>query len=306
MKNLYLIAVLFLAGCTITGYTVKEPSFDYKVYFCPKTDCLEEVKTLIETAEKADCAFYSIDKELVEEVKDKNVRLIVDSNSKLNYSFIKKDFSSKLMHNKFCIINRSFVLTGSFNPTKRTVKDKNNMILIKSVYLAKNYEEEFEELWEGTFHKGKKTKYKEIYLNETLIKSWFCPEDNCAEKVIKELKNAEKSIYFLSYSFTHQELAECLLEKGKEIEVKGVFFGEGEYSQYERLRNNSLAVRLYKGKGLMHNKVFIIDNKTIIIGSFNPTTNAANYNDENVLIIRNKELTKLYLEEFEDIYEQSR
>ncbi len=308
--------VLLSFGCTITGNItssmvrdVKEPIFDYNTYFCPRDDCLGIIKTLIKTSEKADCAFYNIDSELVKDIKDKNVRLVVDSNSEINVSFIKKDSSSKLMHNKFCTINETIILTGSFNPTKRAVNDKNNIILIKSFYLAKNYGDEFEELWRGTFHKGRKTKYQELYLNNSLIKNYFCPEDNCAEKVIEEINNAKASVYFLAYSFTHKEIADSLLEKDKEtegIEVRGVFFSGGKYSQYERLRNRYPGIRLYNGKGLMHNKIFIIDNETVILGSFNPTKNGDLNNDENILIIKNKDIAHLYLKEFNDIYKQNK
>ena len=302
-KLLSLISMSLFFGCTITGNIVKEPSFGYDVYFCPEHNCLEITKSLIETAEMLDCAFYSIDPALVNLMK--NTRLVVDSNSKINASFVRKGSPSRLMHNKFCVINRTTVLTGSFNPTKRAVNDKNNILLVKSAYLAGNYEDEFEELWKGAFNKGKETRHKTIYLNNSRVNNYFCPEDGCAEKVADEIQKAGESIFFLAYSFTHKGIADSLLEK-KGVEIKGVFSRDEKYSQYGRLKNNSVDVRLYTGKGLMHSKVFIIDRKTIITGSFNPTNNADKSNDENLLIIKNRDIAGLYLREFEDIYQQSR
>jgi len=52
----------------------------------------------------------------------------------------------------------------------------------------------------------------------------------------------------------------------------------------------------------MHHKVFIIDNETVITGSFNPTKNADLRNDENILIIHNKWIAKKYLKEFEKVW----
>ena len=52
----------------------------------------------------------------------------------------------------------------------------------------------------------------------------------------------------------------------------------------------------------MHHKVFVIDNKIVITGSFNPSENGNTNNDENVLILENLEIAKLYLEEFEKVY----
>jgi phosphatidylserine/phosphatidylglycerophosphate/cardiolipin synthase-like enzyme len=52
----------------------------------------------------------------------------------------------------------------------------------------------------------------------------------------------------------------------------------------------------------MHHKIFIIDNKTVITGSFNPSANADINNDENILIIHDKKIAKKYLEEFDYLW----
>jgi phosphatidylserine/phosphatidylglycerophosphate/cardiolipin synthase-like enzyme len=51
----------------------------------------------------------------------------------------------------------------------------------------------------------------------------------------------------------------------------------------------------------MHHKVIIIDDKIVITGSFNFTANANN-NDENVLVIYDKEIAKQYITEFDKIF----
>ncbi len=52
----------------------------------------------------------------------------------------------------------------------------------------------------------------------------------------------------------------------------------------------------------MHHKVFIIDEKIVITGSYNPTKNANENNDENLLIIHDKKIAEKYLEEFNYVY----
>jgi phosphatidylserine/phosphatidylglycerophosphate/cardiolipin synthase-like enzyme len=59
---------------------------------------------------------------------------------------------------------------------------------------------------------------------------------------------------------------------------------------------------MYSFSKTMHHKVFIIDNKTVITGSYNPTKNANERNDENILIIHDKKIAEKYLKEFERIY----
>ena len=140
------------------------------------------------------------------------------------------------------------------------------------------------------------------------ISVYFCPENECADKVVKELRKAEGGIYFMTYSFTHTGIANSLLLKMQDgVEVKGVFEKrqQSKYSKFDVLDYQGADVRFDGNKYTMHHKVFIIDNETVITGSFNPTKNADENNDENVLIIKDKEVAKLYLEEFELVFSEA-
>jgi len=55
----------------------------------------------------------------------------------------------------------------------------------------------------------------------------------------------------------------------------------------------------------MHHKVMIIDNHTVITGSYNFTDNAENTNDENLAIIRSAAIARLFLEEYARIEHQA-
>ena len=90
------------------------------------------------------------------------------------------------------------------------------------------------------------------------------------------------------------------------VKIKGIFEKRGtgsEYSKYKVLDYQGAEVRKDSSGGVMHHKVFIIDNKTVITGSFNPSNNADKRNDENVLIIHDKDVALRYLEEFKYLWE---
>jgi phosphatidylserine/phosphatidylglycerophosphate/cardiolipin synthase-like enzyme len=48
-----------------------------------------------------------------------------------------------------------------------------------------------------------------------------------------------------------------------------------------------------------HHKVFIIDDETVVLGSFNFSAGADEGNDENVLIVTNAEIAARYNAEFD-------
>jgi len=282
-----LLSLIFISGC-ITGNVVKETIPEPQVYFCPETNCSKVLIDLITQSNEIHCAFYNLNIIEIEKLlKEKNADVITNN----------RKFG--LMHNKFCILDQTIV-TGSFNPTRRGVKDNNNLIVIKSKYLAANYLDEFNELKKGIYGKGSQVKNKIIYLNENKYVNLFCPEDSCKEVVYSELEKAQISIHFMAYSFTYNDISKLLIKKSKSMEVKGIIEKQRinqKYNQFNILKDK-IDIKADSNKYLMHHKIFIIDSKTVITGSANPTNAGYFTNDENILIINSKKIAKEYLKEF--------
>ncbi|HLD39815.1 MAG TPA: phospholipase D-like domain-containing protein [Candidatus Nanoarchaeia archaeon] len=322
-----LILILFLSGCSGEGpitpaavFSIPEPISDQgaiALYFCPQGPCEQELVQFLHSAQHSiHCAFYDIGLKSVQEtLREKQakieVQVVTDNDylKKFNYSFVKAD-SYGLMHDKFCIIDGRKISTGSMNPTDNDAhKNNNNLLLIESRVIAQNYEDEFQEMWNGNFKKGAKVQNPAVLLNqqgkEIRVQTYFCPEDHCAEHVREELKKAEKTIHFMTFSFTHDGIANILLLKNLDgVEVKGVMEVKqiSQFSVFDRLSQNKIEVRKDGNKNNLHHKVFIIDGKTVVTGSFNPTANGDEHNDENVIIIEDAEIAHLFEQEFEKVY----
>lgn len=300
MRKLLVLLVLLLSGCVTGSITAeqREEKFDYKLVFCSEESCLGEVIRMVNSSESADCALYNADGSVISALSGREARLVLSSDSKANVSFARKR-KYGIMHNKFCIFDRKTILTGSFNPT-HSIASFDNIVIINSTLLAKNYQDEFEELWQGRFGKGDKTRNSRIMMNNTLVEIFFCPEDNCAGKLTSEIRAANSSIYFMSYTFTLKEVAEELLKKAEAcVHVEGFIEMTGNNSVYDLLKGR-ISVKK-QGKGLLHHKVFIIDNETVVTGSFNPTKNGNENNDENMLVIHNADVAEKYLNEFKKL-----
>jgi phosphatidylserine/phosphatidylglycerophosphate/cardiolipin synthase-like enzyme len=56
--------------------------------------------------------------------------------------------------------------------------------------------------------------------------------------------------------------------------------------------------------GLMHHKVFIIDEQIVVTGSYNFSRSAEERNDENILVIYNTDIAREFLKEFERVKAQ--
>ncbi len=314
-----LVVVFFsLSACTLSGKPTIIDSYikdtgSLEVYFCPQEDCEGQLVSFLDSAQSSiHCALFEIDlpsvqDKLLEKRKLIEVEIVTDEQylKEFNYSFVKPD-SWGLMHNKFCIIDGKKVSSGSMNPTTNDAhKNNNNLLLIESSVLAGNYEREFQEMWNGVFKKGEEVLHPKIVLNEMPIENYFCPDDHCINRVVNAISQAKQSVYFMTFSFTSREIANALLlAKERGVELKGVMETSqiSQYSMYELLKFQGTDVQKDKNKKNLHHKVFIIDNETIVTGSFNPTEGGDKRNDENVLIIKDKAIAEKFLKEFSIVY----
>jgi len=221
------------------------------------------------------------------------------------------DQRSAFMHDKFVIIDEMVVWVGSWNLTDNdTYRNNNNMLRFALPELAANYTAEFEEMFlEEQFGPTSEvnTPYPELQLSDgTTIQTYFSPEDNARAGLIAQLREAESEILFLAFSFTDDDIARVLLEKARAgVEVRGVFEtrnAQSEYAEYNVLKKAGLDVWLDGNPRTMHHKVFVIDGEVTITGSYNFSANAAESNDENLLIIANPTIAQSYVEEFERVY----
>ena len=219
-----------------------------------------------------------------------------------------------LMHNKFVIIDHWEVWTGSMNFTiSGAYKSNNNLIRLRSPQLAENYLAEFAEMFvEDRFGPGSpaNTLYPSLSIEGTPIETYFSPDDGTAQELVRLILDAQQSVYFMAYSFTLDDIASAMLARARTgVSVAGVFeesqYRNNEGTEFDRLLENGLDVRLDGNSRSMHHKVIIIDQRIVITGSYNFSNSAETRNDENTLVIHSAEIAELYMEEFARVYAQA-
>lgn len=235
---------------------------------------------------------------------------------------LRGDDAPGLMHNKFVIIDRQEVWTGSMNLTYSGLyRDNNNLVRVRSPELAQDYLAEFEEMFlrdcfgaePATSDACSITPHPRLTLDDTILEVYFSPDDGVAARLMELINGAQQSIFFLAYTFTAEDIAGAMLERVRVgVKVAGVFEGSqvpsgpGVDSVYGLMRTTGLNVRLDGNPGNMHHKVIILDGKTAITGSYNFSRNAETRNDENVLILNNPQIAAAYLAEFKRIYTEAK
>lgn len=215
------------------------------------------------------------------------------------------------MHDKFMVIDQTDVWTGSMNFTvSGAYQDNNTMIHIVSTDLAANFEAEFAEMFEDDKFgpdAGRPTPNPQVNIQGTLVETYFAPDDRVEDALVNLMNTAQKSILFLAYSFTSNALGDAVRRAGDAgVVIRGVMeedqASSNVGSEMTAFRSAGLDVRLDGNPGQMHEKVVIIDEEVVFLGSYNFSRNANETNDENVLVLYSHSIAEQYCREFDRIY----
>jgi phosphatidylserine/phosphatidylglycerophosphate/cardiolipin synthase-like enzyme len=217
------------------------------------------------------------------------------------------DGRSALMHDKFMILDNTVVWTGSWNYTiNDTYRNNNNALALRSRQAVADYQAEFDEMFSGRQfgpRSPSNTPNPSFTQDGIPIQIYFAAEDNVVSAITNTLNTADTSIRFMAFSFTIDEISDVILSKASSgVLVQGIFetlASETQDSELTPLFCAGLAVRQDGNAFRLHHKVFIVDDDTVITGSFNISANATNSNDENLLIIQDPALAAQYITEFE-------
>lgn len=305
MRFIPLLILFLLLGCQ---ESIPSQSGEVEILFCQVDDCEAMLLNAINTSSDVSCAFYDLELESLESLlakKDAEVLIFEE-----NYQGFGKSVKAPhggLMHNKFCILDNS-IITGSLNPTVNGItRNENNLLFIEGEVLLQNYRDEFAEL-QGERERSVHHRIITHSINNRtfLIENLFCPEDDCEVRLLELINNAEESIHFMLFSFTSDAIGDALLQQEKNgLHVSGIFDAQqiSKYSEFKKLQDAGVDVRKEVAKGKLHHKVFIIDKNIVVTGSYNPTKNGNERNDENIIIIHDVVIATQFLNEFNRVAE---
>jgi phosphatidylserine/phosphatidylglycerophosphate/cardiolipin synthase-like enzyme len=141
------------------------------------------------------------------------------------------------------------------------------------------------------------------------IDVFFSPNGGCTAAVVRELSMAKTRVLVQAYSFTSKPIADALIEAHQRGVKVSVILDDSQInalgSKASALIQAGIEVKFDKAHAIAHNKVMIIDEGTILTGSFNFTAAAEKSNSENLLVIKNRVLAQEYVANWHKHYEHS-
>ena len=217
-----------------------------------------------------------------------------------------KDSKNSLMHNKFFIFDNKKVLTGSMNISSTGCGGYNSnlVLIVDDINFAKAYLREFELMYKGKFSTTKESfLFKPILRNNSKLTVAFCPQDNPFDTIILPmLKNAKKELFVSVFYLTERKfISELINAKNRGVSVivlVDAVYANNFKNRVKQLRDSGVAVMVENWGGKNHEKTVMVDSKYLLLGSSNFSKSGFYKNDENIVLIENKDIASLYKDYF--------
>lgn len=252
--------------------------------------------------------------------------------------------STAASHNKFVIIDHrdhssgldDYLWTGSSNASLAgATRNGENMLLIQDETLCEAYTMEFDEMWgsqtetpdpaRSRFGARKRDNTPHRFnIGGRWIEQYMSPSDGTESHLIKAIEGADHSLYFCILAFTQNTILNAMRSRFTLIPgfaIRGVFDREStsnSYSVYDDMAGYGSSawsppadVHLDILSADLHHKYLLVDanwadsDPTVVTGSHNWSDAANTRNDENTLIIHDRNIANLYVQEFSARYRES-
>lgn len=132
---------------------------------------------------------------------------------------------------------------------------------------------------------------------------YFSPRGGAAQAIVRELNNAKKEVKVQAYSFTNKDIAQALVDAKRRGVVVEVILDKSnrsdKYTSADFVAHMNISTYIDAQHQIAHNKIMIIDQETVVTGSFNFSKAAEEKNAENLLVLRSSELARTYLDNWE-------
>lgn len=245
-------------------------------------------------------------------VDDEHTPVATINRLRRNRISVIEDRRAALMHNKFVVIDGHIVWTGSMNFAPRDVYcHDNNLVRFDAPALAANYSAELDEMYiDRAFGPtSPRNTTDRLTINGVSIENYFASEFSVAPAIARVVARADEEVLFMAFSFTNEDIGEAVIERAEAgLPVRGVIEtlgsnAAGSYlNDFRRARLDNLQVLRDGNSSLLHHKVFIIDRRVTVLGSFNFSGSANDSNDENVVIVYDPIFASFFIEEFERVW----
>ena len=138
--------------------------------------------------------------------------------------------------------------------------------------------------------------------------AFFSPGESCCDTIIHQINQAVKRICICVFTISDDRISQAILTAHKKrLEIKIITDNDKAMdigSDVVRLANEGIEVKMDNTPNHMHHKFMVVDNRSVLTGSYNWTRSAARFNHENILLTQDSGVVRSFLKEFERLWNE--
>lgn len=136
----------------------------------------------------------------------------------------------------------------------------------------------------------------------------FTPGNDCLNAIVGQFRRARNSADVCVFTITDDRITSAILDAvSRRVNVRIITDNDKASdlgSDIQRLSSAGIAIRVDRTEYHMHHKFAVFDRRVTLTGSYNWTRGAAEYNEENLIVTDNRQLTQQYNETFEKLWQK--
>lgn len=220
--------------------------------------------------------------------------------------------SGSILHNKFIVIDRKMLWTGSTNLSHTGMGSEYNAnisILIKSPHVARLFANEFYQMHSKerfSVYKRPRSQRKSFEFKDgTNFEVFFSPQDDPIDRaIVPFIQNAKSTLDIGMFFLTDMRVANALIsaaDRGVKVRlIYDALAASHRSSLHSYLENGGISVRVENWGGKMHMKSAVADGRNVVLGSMNWSLSGDRINDENTIVVRSNRSLGMKLQRYFD------
>ena len=140
--------------------------------------------------------------------------------------------------------------------------------------------------------------------------AFFSPGDDCLNAINGLLNRAQRTVDICVFTITDNRISDRIVEtRSRGVSVRIISDddkSEDRGSDIERFEQAGIEVAVDDSRHHMHHKFAVFDQRITLTGSYNWTRSAAEYNEENILVVQDPRIAARFVEEFNRLWKELR
>ena len=145
-----------------------------------------------------------------------------------------------------------------------------------------------------------------ILISKDSSEVFFSPGESCRATIIEQISSAVRQLKICVFTISDDRITNAIVtahKKGVDIEIltdndKSLDLG----SDINLLAKEGIPIKMDNTSNHMHHKFMVIDERTVLTGSYNWTQSAARFNHENLILTNDGGVVKSFLNEFDKLW----